>query len=232
MLELTSKVEDSEAFQKVEWGRGRLIKEKLRKLFPPGGILSRKASPFCWMAVADFFFTREAAGLLEPLSPELREVAPQTISHLKWRFFQFFSDSKLLGVMGGPVLANVISEFRRKIAVMTDCEGHDSSSSSSNIIRDVHVYCCHDMTLLALHRCLGSIRYMLLVLCVYHCLPSNTYIYTYIPAASLINEFSTHRLWSDVKNMYEILLSTASGQKVWDSGLTLVVTCYLTWVSI
>ncbi len=165
MSELVSKVEGSEAFQQVEWSKGKLIADTLRQSFPPGSILSRKTSSFRWMAAADFFFTRETAGLLKSLSPELREVAPQTIAYLKWRFFQFYSDPKLLGIMAGPALSNVVSEFQKMVAMTADCNDNNGycrnhHDSKNNIIRDVHVYCCHDVTLLALHRCLGSTRYI------------------------------------------------------------------------
>ncbi len=167
MLELVSKVVGSEAFQQVEWGKGKLIADTLRQLFPPGSILSRKTSPFRWMAAADFFLTRETAGLLESLSPELREVAPQTIAYSTWRFFQFYSDPKLLGIMAGPVLSNVVSVFQKMAAMTADCgdnngycRNHHDSNNHNDIIRDVRVYCCHDVTLLALHRCLGSTRYI------------------------------------------------------------------------
>ncbi len=165
MLQLLSKVQASEAFQHVERDKGKLIADTLRQLFPPGSILSTKTSSFRWMAAADFFFTRESAGLLESLSPELREVAPQTIAYLKWRFFQYYSDPKLLGIMVGPVLSHLVSEFQKMGAkMMVDCGDKDiycrNHHDCNDIIRDVRVYCCHDVTLLALHRCLGSTRYI------------------------------------------------------------------------
>ncbi len=160
-----SKVENSKAFQLVEWDRGKLIADKLRGLFPHGTILSRKASSFRWMAAADFFLTREKAGLLEQLSTELRELARQTISHLKWRFFQFYSDPKLLGIMAGPVLSYVVSELQKAAGTtIGGCGdggfygGEHNCKNDDDIIQDVYVYCCHDVTLLALHRCLGSTR--------------------------------------------------------------------------
>ncbi len=158
-----SKVENSEAFQVVALGRGKLIEDMLQRLFPRVTIPSRKASSFPWMPAADFFSTREAAGLLESLSSELREVAHQTISHLKWRFFQFFSDPKLLGIMAGPVLSYVVSELQKIAGTIGGCGDNGGfcgkhDGKNNDVIRDVHVYCCHDVTLLALHRCLRSTR--------------------------------------------------------------------------
>ncbi|DBA03284.1 TPA: hypothetical protein N0F65_011643 [Lagenidium giganteum] len=122
-------------------------KAELMRLLP---LYANGSVPFTWMTTADYFTCRDAHDV--PLIPHTSEHLDSTLTHLSFRFQQFYSQQTILGLVAGRLMRNVINEVmpkQRFIDMHRAVQGHDDR-------KDLVIYSGHDVSVLAALHAIGA----------------------------------------------------------------------------
>jgi hypothetical protein len=149
MAALVTHVEQNPTFAKYEEEVGGKLKRELIEAGPPG-MADQVSGRFRWMMAADYFLCRLACGIA--MTDELRQLAKRTIDHFTWRFRQFYSHPPLLSAMTAPVLSHVL----QLLQCATMRRASTSEPALPAIMRRVHAFSCHDVTIAGLNYCFDS----------------------------------------------------------------------------
>lgn len=159
IADLVAEVMDCEEFFKRDSSAAPLA-ARLANYIP--GLARRNAKDFStrspsginWIEAADHFICRAAHGVRlskftefehdDQVEQTLVAMAHQTLTHLAWRFRQWYKNKKLLAVIAAPPLREIADQ----VAATPDLK-----------IREKHpfvVYSCHDITILGLLYGIGA----------------------------------------------------------------------------
>ncbi|TYZ59665.1 hypothetical protein PybrP1_005458 [[Pythium] brassicae (nom. inval.)] len=115
-------------------------KQELARLLP---LFAAGCEPFTWMTTADYFVCRTAHAV--PLIPGTEAHGDAAQGHLSFRFHQFYSNPRILQLVVGRLIQNVLVEMQR---VMADESGQ----------RRLVVYSGHDISILSVLHAVDAAR--------------------------------------------------------------------------
>lgn len=79
---------------------------RLLPIFANAGVVG--SEPFTWMTAADYFVCRSVHGV--PLIPGTEAHCEAAQEHLSFRFHQFYSNARILQLVVGRLMQNVLAE--------------------------------------------------------------------------------------------------------------------------
>lgn len=94
-------------------------KQELLRLLP---LFTLGSEPFTWMTTADYFVCRTAHAV--PLVPGTEPHSDATLEHLSFRFHHFYSHPRILQLVVGRLMQNVLAEVRTTISYLSECFCH------------------------------------------------------------------------------------------------------------
>lgn len=90
-------------------------KRELMHMLPVFAEGNAAAIPFTWMAVADYFVCRNAHQIA--FIPGTEEHNEASVDHLSFRFHQFYSHPRILQLVAGRLMQNMLVEVREDSVV-------------------------------------------------------------------------------------------------------------------
>lgn len=88
-------------------------KRELMRMLPVFAEANAVAIPFTWMAVADYFVCRNAHQIA--FIPGTEEHHQESVDHLSFRFHQFYSHPRILQLVAGRLMQNMLVEVSEQL---------------------------------------------------------------------------------------------------------------------